>query len=144
MALKIEDGDLSDAEKQLRQAQDRLKEAIDRNAPDEEIKRLTQDLKQALDKFLNEMAQKQGRDPNQQSQEQQRGDQKNAKSVTPDDLNKMIQDMADAMQRGDTAEAQRLMEQLRNVLENLQTAQKGQQATRPPSRCRSRCATSTR
>ncbi|WP_164225835.1 DUF4175 family protein, partial [Stenotrophomonas maltophilia] len=35
MALKIEDGDLSDAEKQLRQAQDRLKDAIDRNASDE-------------------------------------------------------------------------------------------------------------
>jgi uncharacterized protein (TIGR02302 family) len=123
MALKIEDGDLSDAEKQLRQAQDRLKEAIDRNAPDNEIQRLTQDLKQALDKFLSEMAQKQSRDPGQQSQ---RSDNQNAKSVTPDDLNKMIQQMQDAMKRGDTAEAQRLMEQLRNILENLQTAQKGQ------------------
>lgn len=123
MALKIEDGDLSDAEKQLRQAQDRLKEAIDRNAPDEEIKRLTQDLKQALDKFLSEMAQKQGKDPGQQNQ--QRGDNQNLKTVTPDDLNKMIQEMTEAMQRGDTAEAQRLMEQLRNILENLQTAQKG-------------------
>lgn len=123
MALKIEDGDLSDAEKQLRQAQDRLKEAIDRNAPDEEIKRLTQDLRQALDKFLNEMAQKQGREPGEQSQ--QRNDNRSAKTVTPDDLNKMIQQMTEAMQRGDTAEAQRLMEQLRNILENLQTAQKG-------------------
>ncbi|GJD34520.1 TIGR02302 family protein [Methylobacterium aerolatum] len=124
MALKIEDGDLSDAEKQLRQAQDRLKEAIDRNAPDEEIKRLTQDLKQALDKFLNEMAQKQGKEPNQQ--QSQKGDQQNSKTVTSDDLNKMIQQMEEAMKRGDTAEAQRLMEQLRNILENLQTAQKGQ------------------
>ncbi len=123
MALKIEDGDLSDAEKQLRQAQDRLKEAIDRNAPDNEMQRLTQDLKQALDKFLSEMAQKQSRDPNQQSQ---RSDNQNSKSVTPDDLNKMIQKMEEAMKRGDTAEAQRLMEQLRNTLENLQTAQKGQ------------------
>ncbi len=123
MALKIEDGDLSDAEKQLRQAQDRLKEAIDRNAPDNEIQRLTQDLKQALDKFLSEMAQKQNRDPNQQSQ---RSDNQNSKTVTPDDLNKMIQQMEEAMKRGDTAEAQRLMEQLRNILENLQTAQKGQ------------------
>ncbi len=123
MALKIEDGDLSDAEKQLRQAQDRLKEAIDRNAPDNEIQRLTQDLKQALDKFLSEMAQKQSKDPGEQSQ---RSDNQNSKTVTPDDLNKMIQQMEDAMKRGDTAEAQRLMEQLRNILENLQTAQKGQ------------------
>ncbi|MCJ2065524.1 TIGR02302 family protein [Methylobacterium sp. J-088] len=124
MALKIEDGDLSDAEKQLRQAQDRLKEAIERNAPDDEVKRLTQDLKQALDKFLSEMAQKQGREPNKSGERQQNNQQ--SKSVTPEDLDKMIQDMADAMKRGDTAEAQRLMEQLRNILENLQTAERGQ------------------
>ncbi|SDN16011.1 TIGR02302 family protein [Methylobacterium phyllostachyos] len=124
MALKIEDGDLSDAEKQLRQAQDRLKEAIDRNAPDDEIKRLTQDLKQALDKFLSEMAQKQGRDPGKTGERQQQNGQQ-SKTVTPQDLDKMIQDMADAMKRGDTAEAQRLMDQLRNVLENLQTAERG-------------------
>jgi uncharacterized protein (TIGR02302 family) len=123
MALKIEDGDLSDAEKQLRQAQDRLKEAIERNAPDDEIKRLTQDLKQALDKFLSEMAQKQGREPRDQSDRGQSNPQ--SKTVTPDDLNKMIQDMAEAMKRGDTAEAQRLMEQLRNILENLQSAERG-------------------
>lgn len=123
MALKIEDGDLSDAEKQLRQAQDRLKEAIERNAPDDEIKRLTQDLKQALDKFLSEMAQKQGREPREQSERGQNNGQ--TKTVTPEDLDKMIQDMAEAMKRGDTAEAQRLMEQLRNILENLQTAERG-------------------
>ena len=123
MALKIEDGDLSDAEKQLRQAQDRLKEAIERNAPDDEIKRLTQDLKQALDKFLSEMAQKQGRENRDQSDRGQNNPQ--SKTVTPQDLDKMIQDMAEAMKRGDTAEAQRLMEQLRNILENLQTAERG-------------------
>ncbi|MBP1179722.1 TIGR02302 family protein [Methylobacterium sp. PvR107] len=123
MALKIEDGDLSDAEKQLRQAQDRLKDAIERNAPDDEIKRLTQDLKQALDKFLSEMAQKQGRENRDQSDRGQSNPQ--SKTVTPQDLDKMIQDMAEAMKRGDTAEAQRLMEQLRNILENLQTAERG-------------------
>ncbi len=123
MALKIEDGDLSDAEKQLRQAQDRLKEAIERNAPDDEIKRLTQDLKQALDKFLKEMAERQGREPRQQQQQSERNGQ--SKSVTPEDLDKMLQDMAEAMKRGDTAEAQRLMDQLRNILENLQTAEQG-------------------
>ncbi|MGU3540784.1 TIGR02302 family protein [Methylobacterium sp. A54F] len=124
MALKIEDGDLSDAEKQLRQAQDRLKEAIDRNAPDDEIKRLTEDLKQALDKFMKEFAQRQGREPGKQGERQQQGNQQ-SKTVTPEDLDKMLRDMAEAMKRGDTAEAQRLMEQLRNILENLQSAEQG-------------------
>uniref|UniRef100_UPI001E5B572C TIGR02302 family protein n=1 Tax=Methylobacterium sp. Leaf118 TaxID=2876562 RepID=UPI001E5B572C len=126
MALKIEDGDLSDAEKSLRAAQDRLKEAIERGAPDEEIKKLTEDLKQALDKFMKEFAERQRQNPqnrSQQSERQQQQQQQGAKTVTPDDLEKMLKDMQEAMQRGDTAEAQRLLEQLRNVLENLQSAE---------------------
>ncbi|MCP1547701.1 MULTISPECIES: TIGR02302 family protein [Methylorubrum] len=126
MALKIEDGDLSDAEKALRAAQDRLKEAIERNAPDEEVKKLTEDLKQALDKFMKEFAQRAKPQNRQQSERQQQ--RQNGQTVTPDDLEKMIKDMQEAMQRGDTAEAQRLLEQLRNVLENLQNAEGGQKS----------------
>ncbi len=124
MALKIEDGDLSDAEKALRAAQDRLKEAIERGAPDEEIKKLTEDLKSALDKFMKEFAERQRQNPRERQQQSERQQQqKGAKTVTPDDLEKMLKDMQDAMQRGDTAEAQRLLEQLRNTLENLQSAE---------------------
>jgi len=124
MALKIEDGDLSDAEKSLRAAQDNLKQAIERNAPDEEIQKLTEDLKKALDAFMKNMAERQrekSAKPKADGQPQNQG----GKTVTPDDLNKMLKDMADAMKRGDTAEAQRLLEQLREILENLQTAEPG-------------------
>ena len=123
MALKIEDGDLSDAEKSLRSAQDNLKQAIERNAPDEEIKKLTEDLKQALDKFMKGMAERQRKDGKPQAEKSPPN--ANAKTVTPDDLNKMLNDMAEAMKRGDTAEAQRLLDQLREILENLQTAEPG-------------------
>ena len=123
MALKIEDGDLSDAEKSLRAAQDNLKQAIERNAPDEEIKKLTEDLKKALDNFMKGMAERQRKDPRSQAEKAQPNP--NAKTVTPDDLNKMLSDMAEAMKRGDTAEAQRLLDQLREILENLQTAEPG-------------------
>ncbi|KQP06747.1 hypothetical protein ASF28_16545 [Methylobacterium sp. Leaf99] len=132
MALKIEDGDLSDAEKSLRAAQDNLKQAIERNAPDEEIRKLTEDLKKALDTFMKNMAERQkekGRTPKADGQPPAQG----GKTVTPDDLNKMLKDMADAMKRGDTAEAQRLLEQLREILENLQTAEPGGKAD-PSSR----------
>jgi len=124
MALKIEDGDLSDAEKSLRAAQDNLKQAIERNAPDEEIQKLTEDLKKALDTFMKGMAERQkekSRKPKADGQPQNQG----GKTVTPDDLDKMLKDMAEAMKRGDTAEAQRLLEQLREILENLQTAEPG-------------------
>ena len=123
MALKIEDGDLTDAEKSLRAAQDNLKQAIERNAPDEEIKKLTEDLKKALDTFMKGMAERQRKDGKPQAEKAPPNP--NAKTVTPDDLNKMLNDMAEAMKRGDTAEAQRLLDQLREILENLQTAEPG-------------------
>ncbi|GEP08783.1 TIGR02302 family protein [Methylobacterium gnaphalii] len=126
MALKIEDGDLSDAEKSLRAAQDRLKEAMERGAPDEEIKKLTDDLKKALDRFMKEFAERQNKDQKNGQQKQSEQQQGKQKTVTPDQLQKMIQDMQEAMKRGDTAEAQRLLEQLRGILENLQSAQNGQ------------------
>ena len=37
MAVQLEDGDLSEVERELRAAQDRLREALERNAPEEEI-----------------------------------------------------------------------------------------------------------
>src|SRR5262249_6123640 len=52
MAVAIEDGNVSDAEKALRQAQDQLRQALERGASDEEIKRLMDQLRAALDKFL--------------------------------------------------------------------------------------------
>ncbi len=48
LALRIEDGDLSDAEKALKDAQDKLAEALEKGAPDSEINKLMQELREAL------------------------------------------------------------------------------------------------
>lgn len=131
MALQIEDGNLSDAERELRAAQERLKEAMDRGATDEEIRRLTEELRQAMDKFLREFAQRMQQ--NQQSQDQNQRIPPD-RMVSQDDLNRMLRQMEEAMRRGDVAEAQRLLEQLRNILENLQTAQPNSRMTDPLGR----------
>jgi uncharacterized protein (TIGR02302 family) len=131
MALQIEDGGLSDAERELRAAQERLKEAMDRGATDDEIRRLTEDLRQAMDKFLREFAQRMQQ--NQQSQDQNQRTPPD-RMVSQDDLNRMLRQMEEAMRRGDVAEAQRLLEQLRNILENLQTAQPNNRMTDPLGR----------
>ncbi|WP_210485350.1 TIGR02302 family protein [Microvirga antarctica] len=130
MALQIEDGNLSDSEQQLRAAQERLKEAMDRGAPDEEIKRLTDELRQAMDKFLREFAQRMQDNPRSQDQNQRQAD----RVISQNDLNKMLEKMEDAMRRGDVAEAQRLLEQLRDILNNLQTAQPNSRTTDPLGR----------
>jgi uncharacterized protein (TIGR02302 family) len=132
MALQIEDGDLSDAERELRAAQERLREALERGATDEEIKRLTDELRQAMDKFLREFAermqreQQQGQnDPNQRSPD---------RTISQDDLNRMLNQIEEMMRRGDVAEAMRLLDQLRNILENLQTARPNSRMTDPLAR----------
>jgi uncharacterized protein (TIGR02302 family) len=131
MALQIEDGNLSDAEQQLRAAQERLKEAMDRGAADEEIRRLTEELRQAMDKFLREFAQRMQQNQQQSQNQNQRAPDR---MISQDDLNRMLKQMEEAMRRGDVAEAQRLLEQLRNILENLQTAQPNSRMTDPLGR----------
>ncbi len=131
MALQIEDGDLSDAERQLRAAQERLREAIERGADESEIRKLTEDLKTAMDKFLREFAERLQNDRSGDRQEQARG---NERTISPDDLNRMLSEMQEAMKRGDTAEAQRLLDQLRNILENLKTARPNSRMSDPTAR----------
>ncbi len=133
MALQIEDGDLSDAERELRAAQERLREALDRGADEQELKRLTDELRQAMDRFLREFAERMQRE-----QQQAQGDQPNQRTpdrtITQDDLNRMLNQIEEMMRRGDVAEAQRLLDQLRNILENLQTARPNSRMTDPLAR----------
>lgn len=119
MAVRLEDGNLSDAERDLRAAQQQLRDAINRGAPDDEIKRLMDQMRAALDKNLNELAQQAQRD--QQNGDRQQAD-PNARAITPRDLQSMLDRMEEMMRNGQMADAQRLMDQLQQMLENLQTA----------------------
>jgi len=129
MALQLEDGDLSDAERALRAAQENLQQALERGASEEEIKKLTEDMRRALDQFMRQLAE-------QMQRQQQNGDQnqaqlpENFRTVTPRDLQNMLNRIEELSKRGDMAEAQRLMEQLNQMLNNLQMARPGQQDPR--------------
>src|SRR5262249_34920442 len=64
VALRIEDGNLTDAERALRQAQERLSKALEEGASDAEIQRLMQELREALAQFLDQLTrQAQGQPP---------------------------------------------------------------------------------
>ena len=125
MALQLEDGGLSDAERDLRAAQEKLQTALENGASQEEIRKLTEELRRAMDKFLRELAQRMER-------QQQDGNRDNARlpenfrTVTPQELQNLLNRIEELSKQGDMAEAQRLMEQLRQMLENLQTARPGQ------------------
>ena len=55
VALRLEDGNLSEAERRLREAQEKLAKALQEGATDEEIQQLMQELRQALNEFLEQM-----------------------------------------------------------------------------------------
>ena len=56
MAQQLENGDASQAERDLRAAEQALREALQRGASDEEIKKLMQQLREAANRFMSEMA----------------------------------------------------------------------------------------
>ena len=61
VALRIEDGDLPEAERAVKAAQDALMQALKENASPEEIKRLVDELRSALSRYLQALASQQQR-----------------------------------------------------------------------------------
>ncbi|MEL6167046.1 MAG: TIGR02302 family protein [Pseudomonadota bacterium] len=117
IAVEIEEGDLSDALERLRRAQERLSEAIENGATDEEIAELMQELREAMQDYMRQLAERAGEEGEPQAQSE------NMESITGDQLEQMLQELQDLMEQGRMAEAQRLLDQLRQMMENMQITQ---------------------
>ena len=122
LAVTIEDGNITDVDKALRAAQDALKQALERGASDEEIKKLTDNLRAALDNFMRQLAEQMRSNPQQLA----RPLDPNTRIMRQQDLNNMIERMERLSRSGDKDAAKDLLEQLQEMLENLQMAQPGQ------------------
>jgi uncharacterized protein (TIGR02302 family) len=122
LAVTIEDGNISDVDKALRAAQEALKQALERGASDEEIKKLTDNLRAALDNFLRQLAEQLKNNPQQLA----RPLDPNTKMLSQQDLKSMLDRLERMSRSGDKDAAKQLLEQLQQMLENLQMAQPGQ------------------
>ena len=118
IALLVEEGDLASAQERLRRAQDRLDEAIKNGASPEEIAELMEEMRQALDNYMQELAEESKRNGEEQTSQ-------NGPSIemSQDQLQQMLDKLQQLMEEGKTAEAAELMEQLRQFMENMQVAQ---------------------
>jgi uncharacterized protein (TIGR02302 family) len=116
LALSFEDGDLSLAERALRDAQEALRRALEGNASDEEIQRLTQQLREALNRFLQALAEQAQRRP----QAELSPDQQN-QMLSRQDLNKLLDRIEELARMGSRDAARQMLSQLRQMLENLRT-----------------------
>ncbi|MGD9921516.1 MAG: TIGR02302 family protein [Pseudorhodoplanes sp.] len=127
MATRIEDGNISDAEAALRAAQEALRQALERGASEEEIKKLTDELRAALDKFLQALAEEMRKNPQIARQMDP-----NARNLRSQDLKSMIDRLEQLARSGAKDAAQRLLQELQQMLENLQMARPGQQGDQDP------------
>ncbi len=117
-ALKLENGELSVAEQALREAEQALMEALNRGADDAEISRLVDDLKQAMNRFLQELAEKAMEGENlDQLPELGAGN-----TLAQEDLNRLLSQVDDLAKSGARSAARDLLNELQNILENLQAA----------------------
>ena len=118
MALDLEEGDISQAERDLRAAERELRDAIARGDSEEDIAQRAEELRAALDKFLQQLGAR--LPPPGAPLREAEG---SADSVTPDELQSMLDEMNRAMKSGDMAQAQRLLDELQDILENVQSGQ---------------------
>jgi uncharacterized protein (TIGR02302 family) len=118
IALGIEEGDLSLAAEQLRDAQQQLMQALEKGASDEEIQALMQKMKQALANYLQAMAQS-GQSPKGPPPA-------DAKQVTEQDLQDMLAAIQDLSRTGARDQARQLLSQLNEMLENLRNGRTAQ------------------
>lgn len=118
IALLIEEGDLNSARERLKRAQDRLDEAIRNGADPAEIDQLMQELRQAMDDYMRQLAQEAERNPDGQAANEQE-----SMEITGDQLQKMLEELQKLLEEGRMEEAAELMEMLRQLMENMQVTQ---------------------
>ncbi|TCK23772.1 uncharacterized protein (TIGR02302 family) [Ancylobacter aquaticus] len=124
VAVRIEDGDLSDVEKRLRDAQQALQNALENNASDEEIQKLAQELRDAMNEFMKALAQEAQRNQNRADSNQPMDP--NARTVRPQDLQKMLDRIEDMAKNGARDAARQMLSELQNMLNGLQAGRQQQ------------------
>ncbi|HUA53642.1 MAG TPA: TIGR02302 family protein, partial [Candidatus Sulfotelmatobacter sp.] len=115
-AISIEEGEVGLRERDLRAAEDALRDALARNAPDPELQRLIDQMQQALDRYLDSMMQQLLNNP--QRAERIPRD-RNTQMVDRRDLQNMLDRARELARQGQREQAQALLNQLQQMLENM-------------------------
>ena len=115
-ALRIEEGDLPKAERDLRTAQDALMKALRENAPAEEIKQRIEELRAALSRYMQALAAQQKDQGEMAGQSPQERDD----MVSEQDLDKMLESIKDLAESGSKDMAEKMLSELNDILDRLQ------------------------
>ncbi len=116
LALQLEDEALELARQRLEAAEEALRQALERGASDEEIARLVEELRQAMNDYLTALAQS-GQTPGEAA--------KNAQQLGQSDLDEMLDAIKDLAQSGASNAARQMLSDLENLLNDLRLSQGG-------------------
>ncbi len=119
IALGIEDGNLSLAAQALRDAQEALRKALENNASDAEIQKLTENLRQAMNQFLKQLAEQARQNP----QANTLPPNANVQTLRSQDLQRMLDQIENLARTGARDAARQMLSELQNLLDNLQAGQ---------------------
>ncbi|MER8801325.1 TIGR02302 family protein [Mesorhizobium sp. M0998] len=120
IALGIEEGNLSAAEKRLRQAQQALQDAIKNGASDQEIEKAMKELREAMNQFLQEFAARAQQNPNAPQMQQ------NGQELRQSDIDRMMDQIENLAKSGNRDQAQQLLSELQDMMNNLQAGRQQQ------------------
>ena len=119
-AIELEEGDLGNSRMRLAEAAQRLADAIDRGASREEIMRLEEEYRRALEQFMAELAKMAQQAGEQAGQDEQSfAEFGEMREIDQSMLQRMMEQLARLLAEGRTAEAGLLLEQLRRLTENM-------------------------
>ncbi|PKQ08177.1 MAG: TIGR02302 family protein [Alphaproteobacteria bacterium HGW-Alphaproteobacteria-12] len=124
VALRIEDGDLSLAERDLRDARKALADALAEGADSEEIARLMDEMKDAFERYMEAMAAQQGADDLPFMSGLPDGD---VQTIDRSELESMMDAIRKLTESGAREQAQAMLDRLQNILENLQAPNRNAQ-----------------
>ncbi|MGB0497949.1 MAG: TIGR02302 family protein [Rubricella sp.] len=121
-AVLIDGESLSDAEAALRRAQERLSNALEQGASDEEIAELTEELREAMRDYMDQLAREFAENPDREMAEAPEMD---GPTMDAGDLEELLDRIQELSEAGETETAQALLEQLQRMLENMQITEGG-------------------
>ncbi|MFD0860057.1 TIGR02302 family protein [Roseovarius aquimarinus] len=120
LAVTMEDGDIGDALERMREAQERLSEAMRNGASEDEVARLMQELRDATDDYLRQKSQQAQRED--ETDQRDMGD-REMTMLSQQDLQDMMDRIQELMQEGRMAEAEEALRQFQEMMENLRVTE---------------------
>lgn len=124
IAVAIEDGELADARAELKALKQQLEQALRDGAPPEKIAELTDKMRKAMDKLLDQMRKEAEK---RQAEGTPNKNQQKGREISKDQLQKMLDDIKKLSESGSKEAAEKLLSELDKLLQNLQPSQ-GDQA----------------